>query len=47
MPRLPINMATQKAPDRKRFVARDVVFFLVSFAAVFIAALLVLEMMLG
>lgn len=47
MSRLPINMpsAAPARPTRNRL--RDAVFFCISFAAVFGAALLVMEMMLG
>ncbi|WEK57551.1 MAG: hypothetical protein P0Y52_13565 [Candidatus Brevundimonas phytovorans] len=47
MPRLPLNLpsAAPAAPARRRL--RDAVFFCISFAAVFGAALLVMEMWLG
>ena len=47
MSRLPINLpsAAPLRPARSRL--RDAVFFCISFAAVFGAALLVMEMMLG
>ncbi len=47
MSRLPINLpsATPTGPARRRL--RDAVFFCISFAAVFLAALLAMEMMLG
>ena len=47
MSRLPINLpsATPIRPVRRRL--RDAVFFCISFAAVFLAALLAMEMMLG
>ncbi|WP_312784868.1 hypothetical protein [Brevundimonas sp.] len=47
MPRLPINLpsAAPARPTRSRL--REAIFFCISFAAVFGAALLVMEMMLG
>ncbi|WP_292036518.1 MULTISPECIES: hypothetical protein [unclassified Brevundimonas] len=47
MSRLPINLpsAAPLRPVRSRL--RDAVFFCMAFAAVFVAALLVMEMMLG
>ena len=47
MSRLPINLpsAAPKPPARNRL--RDLLFFCIAFAAVFIAALLAMEMWLG
>ncbi|GEM_PF-1032392 len=47
MSRLPINLpsAAPVRPARNRL--RDAVFFCIAFAAVFIAALLVMDMLLG
>jgi hypothetical protein len=46
MPRLPINLpSAANQPARSRL--RDALFFCISFAAVFGAALLVMEMLLG
>jgi len=47
MSRLPINLpsAAPARPARSRL--RDAVFFCISFAAVFVAALLVMDMLLG
>nr|WP_314428619.1 hypothetical protein [uncultured Brevundimonas sp.] len=47
MSRLPINLPPTAPVRPARGRLRDVVFFGISFAAVFIAALLVMDMLLG
>lgn len=47
MSRLPINLPSAAPAPPARSRLRDLVFFGISFAAVFIAALLVMDMLLG
>ena len=47
MSRLPINLPSVAPVRPVRSRLRDAVFFCISFAAVFVAALLVMDMLLG